>query len=113
MEGETKVDELQAEQQRTAEGAEQRAAIERCRDPQELRRNLAAEAGATAQEVEEPMLRFFRYSHLAGPLQEVSRRFCELAVWVVATQRRSPERSVTLRKLLEGKDAAVRNAIPA
>jgi len=55
----------------------------------------------------EPILQFFRYSHLPAPLQEVSKPFTELADFVM-TLPPSPERTVALRKLLEAKDAAVR-----
>jgi hypothetical protein len=54
------------------------------------------------------MLQFFVYDHLPAPLQKVSQPFCELAAHVVATYPANPERTVTLRKLLEAKDAAVR-----
>lgn len=57
------------------------------------------------------MLQFFTYTHLPQELQAVSAPFCELAHHVVATQRMTPERTVCLRKLLEAKDAAVRNAL--
>jgi hypothetical protein len=62
---------------------------------------------------QEPMLRFFRYEHLRGPLAEVSAPFCEQARRIVLTLPRHPERTVTLRKLLEAKDAAVRTALVA
>lgn len=60
----------------------------------------------------EEMLRYFAFSHLPeGPMRETSRLFCHLAFMVVRTVPRSPERTVALRKLLEGKDAAVRAAM--
>lgn len=43
--------------------------------------------------------------------QRVSRPWSDLAHDVVATLPRNPERTVALRKLLEGKDAAVRAAL--
>lgn len=58
--------------------------------------------------LEEPMLRWFEYAHLPPKLQVMSRPFGELAALVVEKTARSPERTVALRKLLEGKDAAVR-----
>lgn len=58
--------------------------------------------------VPEQILQFFSYAHLPGPLQSVSQPFCELATRVAATLPRNAERTVTLRKLLEAKDAAVR-----
>jgi hypothetical protein len=59
----------------------------------------------------EPILKFFAYEHLPAHLQEHSRPWCELARRLVDTLPRSAERSVALRKLLEGKDAAVRAAL--
>lgn len=60
----------------------------------------------------EDMLRYFAFQHLPdGPMRETSRMFCHLAYMVVRTLPRSPERTVALRKLLEGKDAAVRAAM--
>ena len=56
----------------------------------------------------DPIMQFFRYSHLPERLQAVSRPFGELADQVMATLPRNPERTVALRKLLEAKDAAVR-----
>ena len=56
----------------------------------------------------EPIMQFFTYAHLPAHLQAVSKPFCDLAQHVVDTLPRNPERSTALRKLLEGKDAAVR-----
>ena len=58
----------------------------------------------------EPMLRYFTYSHLPGPLQDVSKLFHATALAVILDLPRSAERTVALRKLLEAKDAAVRAA---
>lgn len=60
------------------------------------------------QLVNDPILRYFHYSHLPQQLQKASRPFCELAMLIVNTLPRNPERTVALRKLLEAKDAAVR-----
>lgn len=57
------------------------------------------------------MLKYFTYDHLPEHLADVSQPFCELAEDLVANLERSPERTVTLRKLLEAKDAAVRAAL--
>ena len=54
------------------------------------------------------LLQFFVYEHLPEHLQAVSKPFCELAQQVVSTLPSNPERTVTLRKLLEAKDCAVR-----
>jgi hypothetical protein len=57
------------------------------------------------------MLQFFQYDHLPEDLQEASKPFCDLAHKVVAKYPQNPERTVTLRKLLEAKDAAVRTLL--
>lgn len=61
---------------------------------------------------EEPILRFFVWSHLPAALGKVSAPFAELAEHIVITLPRCAERTVALRKLLESKDAAVRAALP-
>lgn len=59
---------------------------------------------------DEPIIAFFRYSHLPPRLQGVSEVFAGLACSIM-TLPRSAERTVALRKLLESKDAAVRAAL--
>ena len=62
-------------------------------------------------QVQEHTLRLFGYAHLPPPLQEISKKFHDLAHDVA---RRAPdnfETTVCLRKLLEAKDAAVRAAL--
>lgn len=59
----------------------------------------------------EPMLQWFQYAHLPVHLQDASKPFCVLAMKVAAEWPRNAERTVTLRKLLEAKDAAVRSLI--
>lgn len=59
------------------------------------------------------IVQFFRFSHLPPKLREVSEGFAELALVVLVTVPRNPERTVALRKLLEAKDAAVRAAVAA
>ncbi len=61
----------------------------------------------------EPILQYFDYEHLPSHLQVVSKPFGDLARELVSSLPRNPERSVALRKLLEGKDAAVRAALTA
>jgi hypothetical protein len=56
----------------------------------------------------EPILQFFEYAHLPSELQEISRPFHAMAHHLVEKLPRNPERTVSLRKLLEAKDAAVR-----
>jgi hypothetical protein len=61
----------------------------------------------------ERMLKLFALGHLRPDLLAVSRMFCDLAHCLVAMVPAGPERTVSLRKLLEAKDAAVRAvAIP-
>jgi hypothetical protein len=57
---------------------------------------------------QDPILRYFHYTHLPEKLQGASRPFCELARYIIDTTARNPERTVALRKLLEAKDAAIR-----
>lgn len=56
----------------------------------------------------EHIIQFFDFEHLPLHLQDVSAPFKELAYRIVDTLPRNPERSTSLRKLLESKDAAVR-----
>lgn len=56
----------------------------------------------------EHIMQFFEFSHLPEHLKDISRPFAELAQHIMRTIPRNPERTVALRKLLEGKDAAVR-----
>lgn len=55
----------------------------------------------------EAIMQFFKYDHLPAHLQDASRSFCELAE-KVASGPQNAETTVSLRKLLEAKDAAVR-----
>lgn len=56
-------------------------------------------------------MRFFEYEHLAPDLQDVSKPFSQLAELIDMGISPSEEKSVSLRKLLESKDAAVRAAL--
>lgn len=56
----------------------------------------------------EQILQFFAHAHLPPHLAAVSKPFADLAAEIERTLPRNPERTVALRKLLEGKDAAVR-----
>lgn len=59
-----------------------------------------------------PILEFFQYNHLPeGPLRSTSALFNTLAWKIAKTLPRNAETSTALRKLLEGKDAAVRAAL--
>jgi hypothetical protein len=57
------------------------------------------------------LLQFFGYQHLRDDLQPTSKVFHDLAVWIVANLPRNPERTLTLRKLIEAKDSAVRSVL--
>ncbi len=58
--------------------------------------------------MQDPIMQFFQYAHLPAHLQEVSKPFCEQAQRIIDTLPNNTEREVSLRKLLEAKDAAVR-----
>lgn len=60
---------------------------------------------------QETMLRWFDYHHLPPELMAVSSPFYDLAHKIVSSIDSSAERTVSLRKLLESKDAAVRAAL--
>lgn len=57
---------------------------------------------------DERVLKWFQYLHLPPALQETSKQFHDLAIFVASSVNPGPERSISLRKLLEAKDAAVR-----
>lgn len=57
------------------------------------------------------ILKYFKYEHLPTPLQAVSGPFCELAKKLNKELPDNEEKAVTLRKLLEAKDAAVRASL--
>lgn len=57
------------------------------------------------------MLKWFEFSHLPLGLQEVAKPFMDLAIFEIANIKAGPERTASLRKLLEAKDAAVRAAL--
>lgn len=59
----------------------------------------------------EAILRYFEFAHLPGPLLETSRACAHLAFWMAAFLPQGPELTVGLRKLLEAKDAFVRQAL--
>ena len=55
---------------------------------------------------------YFEYSHLPEKLQSVSVLFCKLAEWIKTELPDNPETQMSLRKLLESKDCAVRASLP-
>lgn len=57
------------------------------------------------------LLQFFAYAHLKPEMQKISKPFGELAEKLVAELPDNPETTTALRKLLEGKDCAVRASI--
>lgn len=60
-----------------------------------------------------PILEFFQYAHLPEHLQKVSAPWNTLAWKTARSLPRNAETSTALRKLLEGKDCAVRAALNA
>lgn len=58
------------------------------------------------------VLRFFTYDHLPKRAQQISKKYADVAQWAAKEKDLDgPELTVSLRKLLEAKDAAVRAAI--
>jgi hypothetical protein len=84
----------------------------RQRDNRRFYRELFGQSGISSGQEErtmdEPILQFFEHGHLPERLQEVSGPFGRLALELVKTLPRNPERTTALRKLLEAKDCAVR-----
>lgn len=89
---------------------EARTAIQSAESPDADRINaaLAAELERVIATGEDHILQYFRWSHLPAALGRKSALFGTLALQIVSTTPRNPERTVALRKLLEAKDAAVR-----
>lgn len=54
---------------------------------------------------------FFKYAHLSENLQRISQRFAALAERLLDDLADGPELSAALRKLVEAKDCAVRQAV--
>ena len=65
-------------------------------------------ADLTAKAGTDPILEFFAFEHLPYHLQEISRPFGELVMRMLGLLPRNAERSAMFRKILEGKDCAVR-----
>lgn len=57
------------------------------------------------------LLQMFEYDHLDGHLRYVSSQFADLAGCMVRELQDGPELTAGLRKLLEAKDCAVRQAV--
>lgn len=73
--------------------------------------NAETNNGTSVESHTERILQFFTHSHLRTDMQNVSKPFGDLALNIVNTLPRNPERTVALRKLLEAKDAAVRSLL--
>lgn len=73
--------------------------------------NVAEQLETVILESGDPIVQFFRFKHLPKHLQAVSEQFATVAVYLALNQKRTPERTVAFRKLLEAKDCAVRNAL--
>lgn len=72
-----------------------------------MNRNLKERNGSVAH-----IAQFFEYEHLRdGLMRQVSRECCELAEFMLDNLRDGAELTVGLRKLLEAKDAFVRQAL--
>ena len=56
------------------------------------------------------ILKYFLYDKVPAEKQNVCLPFASMAKHIISTVPRSPERTVSLRKLLESMDAAVRAA---
>src|SRR5690606_13447199 len=75
---------------------------------------LVGNAHTIRQESEPaPELRWFDFEHLPEPLRSTSKLFHDTAHALCQSVPASAERTVALRKLLEGKDAAVRATLEA
>lgn len=61
--------------------------------------------------MQNPIMKYFEFSHLPEHLQIVSRPFGELAAQLDQQLPNGPEKSAGLRKLLEAKDCMVRAAL--
>lgn len=57
------------------------------------------------------LLKFFEWQHLPAHLQPISQQFQATAIWLEENLPDGPEKTTALRKLLEGKDCAVRAAL--
>lgn len=56
----------------------------------------------------DPSIKFFEFSHLTGDESVVAAKFWESACALMAILPMNEERTITLRKLLESRDAALR-----
>lgn len=58
-----------------------------------------------------PLMKYFAFEHLQGPLRMVSQQCAVLAQLMDTSLPDGPEKTAGLRKLLEGKDCFVRAAL--
>ena len=56
-------------------------------------------------------IQYFNYKHLPPRLQEVSKQYYNVAAWILMNTPISEQRALSLQKLLESKDCAVRTAL--
>lgn len=80
--------------------------------PPEPERVATAVRFTDEQLATDPILAYFAYDHLPEHLRAISGIFASVALTTVTIVPRSAERTVSLRKLLEAKNAAVRAALP-
>jgi ferritin-like protein len=69
-----------------------------------------SKSGATERQ-QNPIMKYFSYSHLPDRLQTISKPFFELASKIDTVLPQNAETSTALRKLLEAKDCAVRSIV--
>lgn len=58
-----------------------------------------------------PLMQYFAYQHLPQHLQDASKPFHDLACGIVANHLPNHQLEITLQKLIEAKDAAVRSQL--
>jgi len=78
---------------------------------QQVRQAVEGDRPPARSDPGSPILQWFDFDHLPDHLQGVSRAFRELAYELEERLGSGPEKSTALRKLLEAKDAAVRQAV--
>lgn len=61
--------------------------------------------------LQNPILKFFNFTHLPAELQRISQEFYDLAVFIHLNLEPSAEKTTCFRKILEAKDCAVRGKL--
>jgi hypothetical protein len=72
---------------------------------------MTASQPPTPLENPHQLIRYFENSHLKPPLAGISQTFKDMALYIDSKLPDGSEKSTSLRKLLEAKDAAVRAAL--